>query len=168
MVISIGQRVGTGIMSKQTAREMDPAIEDPVRERDQVELEGIRQALLTGLEQQAASGQLDPASIARIAQIKADSHVTLEVAVNRVHEELQKKQAAQQQAAQQGQGLVPPGQELQNPEQPSMAEAMPGLSAPNVGAPIAPPEAGQNNLESLLSTLRRPAGQSQAEASLGM
>ena len=168
MVIAIGQRVGTGIMSKQTAREMDPAIEDPIRERDQVELEGIRQALLTGLEQQAASGQLDPASIARIAQIKAENHVPLEVAVNRVHEEMQKKQAANQQAQQQGQGLVPPGQESMNPNQPTLTEAMPGLAAPNVGAPIAPPEAGSNNLESLLSTLRRPARQSSSEAALGM
>lgn len=167
MVIAIGQRVGTGIMSKQTAREMDPAIEDPVRERDQVELEGIRQALLTGLEQQAASGQLDPASIARIAQIKAEQHVPLEVAVNRVHEEMQKKQAASQQASQQGQGLVPPGQEPMNPNQPSLAESMPGLAS-SVNAPIAPPEAGQQNLESLLSTLRRPARQSPAEAGLGM
>lgn len=166
MVIAIGQRVGTGIMSKQTAREMDPAIEDPTRERDQVELEGIRQALLTGLEQQASSGQLDPASIARIAAIKASEHVPLEVAVNRVHEEMQKKQAMAQQAQQQGQAMAPPGQEAMNPEQPNMVDQMPGMAGGGMpGAPIQP-ELGQGDLQSLLSSLRRPAMQSAAEKGL--
>jgi hypothetical protein len=168
MVIAIGQRVGTGIMSKQTAREMDPAIEDPIRERDQVELEGIRQALLTGLEQQAASGQLDPASIARIARIKAERHVPLEVAVNEVHEEMQKQQAMAAQAQQQGQPFAPPGQEAVNPEQPNMVDQMPGMApATAPGAPIAPPEQGQMDLASMLRSLRGPANQSPAEQALG-
>ena len=168
MVIAIGQRVGTGIMSKQTAREMDPAIEDPVRERDQVELEGIRQALLTGLEQQAASGQLDPASIARIAQIKNESHVPLEVAVNRVHEEMQKKQAMAAQAQQQGQPFAPPGQEAVNPEQPNMVDQMPGMApAEAPGAPIPAPAQPQMDLASMLRSLRSPAQQSPAERALG-
>lgn len=168
MVIAIGQRVGTGIMSKQTAREMDPAIEDPVRERDQVELEGIRQALLTGLEQQAASGQLDPASIARIAKIKAERHVPLEIAVNEVHEEMQKQQAMAAQAQQQGTPFAPPGQEAVNPEQPNMVDQMPGMApAAAPGAPIAPPEQGQVDLASMLRSLRQPANQSFAERALG-
>ena len=168
MVIAIGQRVGTGIMSKQTAREMDPAIEDPVRERDQVELEGIRQALLTGLEQQAASGQLDPASIARIAKIKAERHVPLEIAVNEVHEEMQKQQAMAAQAQQQGAPFAPPGQEAVNPEQPNMVDQMPGMApAAAPGAPIAPPEQGQVDLASMLRSLRQPANQSFAERALG-
>ena len=168
MVIAIGQRVGTGIMSKQTAREMDPAIEDPTRERDQVELEGIRAALLTSLEQQAASGQLDAASIAKIAQIKAETHMPLENAVNKVHEDMQKLQAQHQDASQQGQQPAPPGQEEQDPNQPNMADAMPGMSQGQTtpGAPVAPPEAGQDNLSSLLTKLRRPAQQSPSERGL--
>ena len=168
MVIAIGQRVGTGIMSKQTAREMDPAIEDPVRERDQVELEGIRQALLTGLEQQAASGQLDPASIARIAVLKAEKHIPLEVAVNQVHEEMQKKQAMAQQAQQQGQQFAPPGQEDQNPEQPNMVDQMPGMAPPGApGTPVPQPPQGQMDLSSLLRSLRTPTRQTPAEQALG-
>lgn len=168
MVIAIGQRVGTGIMSKQTAREMDPAIEDPIRERDQVELEGIRQALLTGLEQQASSGQLDPASIARIASIKATDHVPLEVAVSRVHEEMQKKQAQAAQAQQQGQPFAPPGQEAANPEQPNMVDQMPGMTPPGApGAPMPAPDQGPQDLASMLRSLRSSANQSPAEQALG-
>jgi len=170
MVIAIGQRVGTGIMSKQTAREMDPAVEDPIRERDQVELEGIRGALLTSLEQQASSGQLDAASIARIAQIKAETHMPLENAVNQAHEEMQKLQAQHANAAQQGQPTAPPGQENVDPNQPNMADAMPGMSqgqtAP-LGTPIPPPSAGQTDLSSLLQQLRGPSKQSPAEMSMG-
>jgi len=166
VVISIGQRVGTGIMSKQTAREMDPAIEDPIRERDQVELEGIRQALLTGLEQQASSGQLDPASIARIAQLKAEKHIPLEEAVAIAHKEAQDKQAKLAQAQQQGNPLPQPDEAQEG--EPSAADAQPGLnSMAQAGAPVPPPTAGGADLSSLLKSLRGPAHQSPQEASLG-
>ena len=94
MVVSIGQRVGMGIMSNETARTMDPAIEDPALEADRVEIEGLRKALLTGLEQQESQGQLDPSIIARIAKMKAQRHMTLEDAVDKIHKEMQEEQAA--------------------------------------------------------------------------
>ena len=160
MVIAIGQRVGTGIMSQQTAREMDPAIEDPIRERDQVEIETLRKAALAGLEQQASQGQLDPQIIARIAIKKSQRHMPLEKALIEVHEEMQKEQAAQQP----DQSQQPTG----NPEAMGAApggatpEQMPGIAAgPNVppGPPsMQAPEQGQPNLASLLSNLRTPSG----------
>lgn len=154
MVIAIGQRVGTGIMSTQTAREMDPAIEDPIRERDQVEVESLRRALLAGLEAQAQSGALDPGTIARIAMAKAQRHVTLEEAVQKIHEEEQAKQASTANAS------TPEGAPEATPEM------QPGLGAvPPQGpvAPIAAPPTGEQNLSDVLAALRRPARTTAAE-----
>jgi len=161
MVIAIGQRVGTGIMSTQTAREMDPAIEDPIRERDQVEVESLRRAMLAGLEQQATQGTLDPSIIAEIALAKAERHVTLEAAVKKIHEEMQKKQAdqANQMSQMQQQG----GPQEATPEmQPGLA----GAAAQAAGAPVPPPSAGVQDLSSMLGALRRPARQTTAEQGL--
>jgi len=162
MVIAIGQRVGTGIMSTQTAREMDPAIEDPIRERDQVEIESLRRAMLAGLEQQASQGQLDPSIIAEIATAKAERHVTLEQALIKVHKEQQEKQAAlanqQQQMAQQG-----------GPQEatPDMQHGIGGAAAmQGIGAPIPAPQQGPANLSDMLNSLRRPSKESPAESGL--
>jgi hypothetical protein len=157
MVIAIGQRVGTGIMSTQTAREMDPAIEDPIRERDQVEVESLRRALLAGMEAQAQQGTLDPSIIARIAVAKAERHVTLEAAVQKVHEEMQEEQAAQANTPPMQPGQITP-------------ESQPGLAASPENPPSAmaigePPEP-EANLSQLLANLRRPARFSAAERAL--
>lgn len=156
MVIAIGQRVGTGIMSTQTAREMDPAIEDPIRERDQVEVESLRRALLAGMEAQAQQGTLDPSIIARIAVAKAERHVTLEAAVQKVHEEMQQEQAAQANTPMQPGQITP--------------ESQPGIAASPENPPSAqsigePPES-EANLSQLLANLRRPARMSAAERAL--
>ena len=174
MVIAIGQRVGTGIMSTQTAREMDPAIEDPIRERDQVEIESLRRALLAGMEQQAQQGTLDPTIIARIARAKAERHVTLEDAVQKVHEEMQKEQEAQAQAQQQMQQQAQQSPEMQGMggPMPAPAEMQPGMGAVPGQAPAAIPPSipapaqGSQNLSDVLSSLRRPANASAAERGL--
>ena len=151
MVVSIGQRVGMGIMSNDTARTMDPSIKDPIRERDMVEIEGLRKALLTGLEQQAAQGQLDPSIIARIAKKKAQRHMTLEDAIDEVHQEMQQEQAQKAQAAQQQQQQAMQGQQPQpGPEmQPGMGV---GPENPVQAAPTAAPQ-GAPDLQALLSQL---------------
>jgi hypothetical protein len=134
MVVSIGQRVGMGIMSNETARTIDPAIKDPQREADLVEVEGLRKALLTGLEQQAAQGQLDPSIIARIAMAKAQRHTTLEEAVAQIHKEEQEKQ--QQQAEMQAQQQAPTAEQQPglgaSPENPIMAQAAQPQGKPSI------------------------------------
>jgi len=143
MTVSIGQLVGTGIMSTETARILSPAIKDPQIEEDRVVLEGLRKSLLTGLEQQAAQGQLDPSIIARIAKLKAQSHMTLEDAVDKIHQEMQEEQAAKaQQQQQQPQPGQAPGPEMQ----PGMA-----VSAENPVQGAAP--AGKPSLQDLLGQL---------------
>jgi len=165
MSVMIGQKVGIGELSVQTAMEMDPLIKDPENETARIHMEGIRKALLSGLEQQAVQGQLDPATIARIAMKTADGKTTLEEAVVRVHEEEQKKQADKQneQAQAQQPGAMPggmqmPGQPGQQPE--AQAEDQPGLAAALGGAgtqegtPTIPaPPQGAMNLKDILASL---------------
>ena len=149
MVVAIGQRVGMGIMSNETARIMDPSIKDPAREADLVEVEGLRKALLTGLEQQAAQGQLDPSVIARIAQAKAQRHTSLEDAVTQIHKEMQEEQQKQAEAMQQ--------------QQATQAQHQPGLGVspdnPIQGAPQPQDQGqGQPSVEDLLAMLHGGGG----------
>jgi hypothetical protein len=147
--IELGQRTGTGEMSMMTARLLDPMIEDAQFETDQVELEGIRLALLKGLENQAAQGTLDPHEIALIAKLKrGGKDIALEDAVIEAQEELQRRQAALQDA------------------DPGSAETMPGLAqTPPPGSPPAqgaPPP----SLAQMLQQLRSPTNQSGAEQAM--
>lgn len=141
MSVRIGQKIGMGLMSNETARQLDPDIKDYIAEADRVEIEGLRKAMLTGLEQQASQGQLDPSIIARIAKMKAQRHVTLEDAVAKIHEEMQQEQAEKAQAMQQQQG----------PATPEMQPGM-GVSPDNPVQQGAAPQ-GQPSMEQLLASL---------------
>ena len=172
MAVMIGQKVGIGEMSVRSAMEMDPLIRDPETEMVRIQMEGIRKALLSGLEQQAVQGQLDPATIARIAQKLGDGRTNLETAVAAVHEEMQKEQAkkqnaqtqqAQQQASSQPQPGMPPMDgapqnqpEAQPEDQAGMAAALGGAGTPQGQAPIGPPPQGAMNLKDLLGALHSP------------
>ena len=151
--IELGQRTQTGQMSQDTARRMDPMIEDPDHERDQVELEGLRQALLKGLEQQGIQGQLDPQEVALIAQLKRNGQgLELEETVIRAHEIIQKQQAAAQ-AAQAATQQGPPGAT-------PPPEAQPGLGQ---APPPAPGQQGPPPLSQIMGMLRQPTQQVPAE-----
>ena len=170
MAVMIGQKVGIGVMSTETAMEMDPLVNDPEMEMARIQADGLRKALLSGLEQQAQGGQLDPHTIARIIQKVGDGRTSIEDAVEAVHKEMQKEQADKQNEQQQGQEGTPPGQ---GPDVPGRPEGMPGMqeAAPtgqpgmampgSPGAPaaapeqasIAPPAPGLNNLDQLLGAL---------------
>ena len=173
MSVMIGQKVGIGEMSVQTAMEMDPFIKDPEMETARIHMEGIRKALLSGLEQQAVQGQLDPATIARIAMKTADGRTTLEEAVVAVHEEEQKKQADKQNDQSQPQqpgampgGMPMPGQpgqpgaqpEAQPEDQPGLAALMGGQGAEEGAPTVTAPPQGLTNLKDLLGSLHQPQG----------
>ena len=163
MAVMIGQKVGIGELSVRSAMEMDPLIKDPESEMVRIQMEGIRKALLSGLEQQAVQGQLDPATIARIAQKLGDGRTNLETAVAAVHQEMQKEQADKQNAqAQQAQpqpgmppmGGAPQGQpEAQPEDQAGMAAAMGGAGTPEGQAPVPAPPQGLDHVKQLLGSL---------------
>ena len=158
--IELGQRVGTGQMSLQTARELDPTIKDPVLEATRVVNEGLEKAMLAGIEQMMSQGALDPIVAAKIGMaLRADPSKPLADIYVQIHTEMQQEQAANQAAQQQsaaapGQG--PPGAPGGGPP----ASQMPGAAVPPGGAAAtgqpsipAPPQ-GQLNLAQMVSTLK--------------
>jgi hypothetical protein len=162
MSVMIGQKVGIGEMSVESAMELDPLIRDPELEVARIHVEGIRKALLTGLEQQAVQGQLDPNTIARIAKEMGDGRTTLEDAVNKVHEAVQKEQADAKTDQSQGDVAGVPGQPSDGGPGAS-PDMQPGLAAPlahqqdpataDAGDAIGAPPPGLDHLQQLLGSL---------------
>ena len=144
IVIALGQRINMGTMSIETAMEVDPAIEDAVMERVRVQTEGMTRALLTSIEQGAQQGTVLPQEIALIAKSLYSTKEQLFDVVIKVHEEMQKRQAAQQQlppgapGAMPGLGGGPPGQQPGQPpsnftgppSSPALAQILGNLAAP--------------------------------------
>jgi hypothetical protein len=138
LIVGLGQRLGTGLMSKESAREADPLIADPELERDRIVAEGIESALLSSIQAQAAdpNGPYQPDDLAFIAAQVQSNKMSLSEAIMAAQRRAQERQAAQ----------APAG----------APETMPGLSLPGMGmeqqaGPAAP--AGPPSLEALLGQL---------------
>jgi hypothetical protein len=140
LVIELGQMVGTGMMSKRSAMETHPMIEDAQSEFDRITVEHLRDGLLAGLAQMAQDPNMAPV-IAQTLIAAKQSETEVEDAVLQVHQALQAMQA------QQAQQQAPPGAPGASPEgQPGMGQPIP---------PIGAPPAGLTNLTSLLQSLRK-------------
>lgn len=150
-VIAMGQRLQMETISPQTFMEMDPAVEDVQEELARIYISNARRAMMSSVEQQASQGQIDPTFVARFAQALQDGKTNPEDALTKVHQEMQKEQAAQQ-------AMQP---------QPASPGAQPGMAAaPGVQGGLPTPPAGQGALASILSNLRKPAAQSGSEQAL--
>jgi hypothetical protein len=152
LMIGLGQRVGMGIMSKETAAALDPFVESPEMEHDRIISEGLEQALVSGIQQQAASGQIPPMVLAKVMMLVKMDKMELADALNKVAEDAAKEQAkaeAEQQTQQQGAPGGPP-----TADQLSAPAAQASLAG---ASPIPGASAGQADLAGLLSTLRQPA-----------
>jgi hypothetical protein len=150
LIIGLGQRVGLGIMSKETAAELDPYIDSPETEHDRIIAEGLEQALMSGIQQQAAQGALPPLVVSKVMTLVRNDRLELPEALVRVTEEAAAEEAAKQQAAMQAQ--QPPG--AQTADQAMSSAAMQALA----GGVQPPAETmpGMKSLGDLLGTLRRP------------
>ena len=148
LVISIGQRVGIGMMSKATGMTLDPLVDDPDVEMDKVQSEALEAALLSGIQAQAQSGQIPPADVARIADLVRTDRKTLAEAVAQVQQEAQARQATPAPAG------SPPTQD---------GLALPGVGAAQPVEAVAPPPQSAQNLSQLFTALRRPAMTTPAE-----
>jgi hypothetical protein len=136
LIVGLGQRLGTGLMSKESAREADPLISDPELERDRIVAEGIEAALLSSIQAQAAdpNGPYQPDDLAYVAEQVQSNKMSLPEAIMAAQKRAQERQAA----------MAPQG----------APETMPGLSSPGMGmeAGMGGP-AGPASLESLLGGL---------------
>lgn len=146
LIIGIGQRVGLGIMSKETASTLDPYIDNPEFEHDTIIAEGLEQAIMSGLQQQAASGAIAPLVVAKVMKLVRSDKMELAEALNKVTEDALKEQQAQTE---------------QTPDSltaDATVQAMAGQQAQGgPQAAVQGPNPSQQNLGSLLSTLRRGA-----------
>jgi hypothetical protein len=154
LIIGTGQRIGVGTMSKRTAQELDPLIDDPEIEHDRVVSEALEQAMLQGLQQQAVQGALAPVDIARIMALVKSDELDLAAAVQKAQAEAQTRQASS------GPSGSPTG-----PVDQGAPEAQPGLGVGPQGAAqpsVEPPPASLANLGQLLqglhNTSRMPQG----------
>jgi hypothetical protein len=138
LIIGLGQRLGTGLMSKESAREADPLIGDPDLEHDRIIAEGVESALLSSIQQQAANpqGPYQPEDLAYLTKLVVEKDVPLFEAVQRTDQRARDRQAA----------MAPQG----------APETMPGLAMPGMGAEMqaGPPEmAGPPPIQNLLAQL---------------
>lgn len=158
LIMGLGQRVGMGIMSKETAATLDPFIDNPELEHDNIISEGLEIALLSGLQQQASSGAIPPLTLAKIMQLVKSDRMELAEALNKAVEDAQREaQAAAEQAAAAQQDQM--GMPMQ--PTPEMAAAGPTAQAlsgnPEALSPIPGPEQGTQDVGSLLAALRSGA-----------
>jgi hypothetical protein len=144
LIIGIGQRVGLGIMSKQTAATLDPYIDNPETEHDIIIAEGLEQALLAGMQQQASQGAIPPLVLAKIMTLVKDDKMELAEAFNKVTEDAMKEQQAEQEGA-------------MGPEQAMAPAALAAMAGPQAMPAVAGPSPSQANLGQLLNTLRKGA-----------
>lgn len=138
LVISMGQRVGLETMSKRSAMEIDPMVQDAEAEYDRITVEKIDRAGLAALEQQAVQGAIPPADIARLKQLVISDRMSWEEAVMQVQKEAQERQAT--------------------PVAPGAPEAQPGIAQPGMGAEapevMAEPPDSLGRMTQLLGSLR--------------
>ena len=145
LIIGIGQRVGLGIMSKHTAATLDPYIDNPENEHDQIIAEGLEQALVAGMQQQAASGQIPPLVVAKVMKLVKDDKMEVADAFNKVTEDAMREKEAEQ-------GMTPDALAAD-----ATLNAMAGPGAAQGMASVAGPSPSQQNLGMLLNTLRKGA-----------
>lgn len=145
LIVGMGQRIGVGTMSKRTAQELDPLIDDPENESDRVIGEALEQAMLQGLQQQAVQGALAPIDIAKIMTLVKSDRMGLAEAVEAAQKAAQERQAS----------VGPPGAPT-GPVAPGAPEGQPGLTpTPGAAQPsIGPPPGGLANLGTLLNSLK--------------
>jgi hypothetical protein len=151
LIIGIGQRVGLGIMSKKTAAVLDPYVDNPEMEHDQIIAEGLEQALVAGLQQQAAQGAIPPLVVAKVMRLVRDDKMELAEAFNKVTEDAIKEKEAKDAAAA---GAAPtPDSMTADATLQAMAGPQAAAGMPSVG----PPGEAQQNLGNMLNTLRKGA-----------
>lgn len=141
LIVGIGQRVGVGLMSKHTGRELDPLIEDPELEHDHTITEGIEAALLQQIQTLASQpGGMPITDLARLMQMVKSDKLELADALIKIQEEAQQRQAT--------------------PTAPGAPEAQPGIEMPGQGAEagipptVGAPAEGPRNLTMMLNEMR--------------
>jgi hypothetical protein len=149
LIIGIGQRVGLGTMSKETAQHLDPFIDSPESEHDAIIAESLEQALLGSIQQQASTGAIPPLTLAKVMNLVRSDKMELAEALNKVTEDaLAEKKAQEAQQGMDPNAAMTPDQAAADPTVAAMAGAVP---------PTDQTMPGMKGLGDMLGQLRRPA-----------
>jgi hypothetical protein len=143
LTILLGQKLGEGTISRETAMRLDPNVDDPDAELGRVTADHVQAGIEQGFLAQVQSGQVALLDAARVAELVASGDYKLYEAIQTAQQEAQNRQAATT-------GTAEPGS----------PEAQVGLQAGPQGAAqptISPPSASQGNLRALVAALK--AGQ---------
>jgi hypothetical protein len=163
LMIGLGQRIGLGIMSKETAAGLDPFIDNPEVEHDRIIAEGLEQALVASIQQQAAGGQIPPLVLAKVMSLVKADRMEIAEALQKVTDDAAEEQrkAEEEAMAQQGAMGGMGGMGGMSPEAAMAGATMGSMMGPEaaaqVGSPIPGAGQGMEDLGSLLGSLRRPA-----------
>lgn len=145
LIVGLGQRLGTGLMSKESAREADPLIPDAELEKDRIVAESLESALLASIQQQAAdpNGPYQPDDLAWIVEQVKSNKMELAQAIQAGQKRAQERQAQ----------TAPAG----------APETMPGLAMPGMGAEQPAGPAAPQGIQGLLSQLGGGGGAAVAQ-----
>lgn len=145
--IGLGQRIGLGLLSKRTAASMDPYIDNPETEHDQIIAQSLEEALMSGIQAQAQSGQLPPLVISKLMRLVASDKLELAEALDKVTKDAIAEQEQQQEVQQAG---------PQTPDQAAAGAALQGLAGEQPVMPGTSAMPGIQQLGDMLGQLRRP------------
>jgi hypothetical protein len=160
LIIGLGQRIGLGIMSKETAASLDPFIDNPEVEHDRIIAEGLEQALVASIQQQAAGGQIPPLVLAKVMSMVKSDRMEIAEALQKVTDDAAEEQRKAEEEAMMQQGAMG-GAPGMSPEAAMAGATMGSMMGPEaaaqVGSPIPGAGQGMEDLGALLGSLRRPA-----------
>lgn len=152
MIITNGQRLGMGTLSKRGFMEMDPHVQDPEVEHDRVVAEALEQAFLSGLQQKASTGEIALTDLARVIELVRGDKTDLIGAFQQAQEEAQERQAQTPESP---------------PVDPMSPAAQPGMDPGAEAAVIGEPNPSLGNLRSMLGNLRLAQASTPQERAAG-
>lgn len=144
LMIGMGQRIGLGIMSKESAATLDPFVDNPEVERDRVTAEGIEQALVQSIQNQAAQGAIPPLVLAKIMRLVRTDKMELAEAFAKVTED-----AAAEAQKEKEENAEPSAEAMMAPA------AMAAMAGPQAADAIPGASQTQESLGNMLNTLRK-------------
>ena len=151
LMILAGQAVGMGILSKRSAAELMPLIEDPEREHDRSVQEALESALLSGVQQKVNAGEIAPVDAAWLMQQVVTNKLELAEAIIKLDDRVKERQAQQVDPAQDPMAMMA-----------GLATGTPA-EAQAIPPPIPEGPESQANLASMLGKLRLGQMRSPAE-----
>ena len=125
-------------ISLNTFRVKHPFVDDPEAEGRRVDEEQLEEAVMAGIQQQAAQGTMPIVYVAKIEKFRKDGHDIFE-SIRRADEELRQEQAQEIPEPAEGQMMAP--------------EAAPGLAGGPEMAAGAPPEQAPPGLAEMRAAL---------------